>query len=65
MFGKKDKAKRARIQINYKSGLSVVAEVGHFSVKSGHGGSKAYEWRNMTPNPMQLGADDIESVWEL
>jgi len=51
------------IQINYKSGISMTAEFTKFSVKNG-----TWEWEVYSPstsNPVLLGVDNIESVWQL
>lgn len=52
----------AKVQINYKSGQSVVVKCKQFTVR-GHG--TTFEWEDMEPRPLLLGANDIESVWEL
>ncbi|AFL47999.1 hypothetical protein AVANI_95 [Mycobacterium phage Avani] len=55
----------AKIQINYKSGTSIVAKVEQFTVKRDKYGVKSYEWTNMAPRPLDFNADEVESVWEL
>jgi hypothetical protein len=57
---------KTRVQINYKSGLSMVVEVQEFTVlRNKLNGQKSYEWVDMSPDPLLLGVDDIESIWEL
>lgn len=53
------------VQINYKSGHSVTMECDSFSVKTNGLGNRTFEWDNAKPRPLMLGADDVESVWEL
>lgn len=49
------------VQINYKSGISVQAEFKSFSVKNG-----TYSWKPYgEKGPVILGADNIESVWQI
>lgn len=55
--------KRPRVQINYKSGQSMVIEVDNFTINKGPG--LRAEWENATPRPLLLGVDEIESIWEL
>ncbi|AWH14482.1 hypothetical protein HWB60_gp087 [Mycobacterium phage TChen] len=55
----------AKIQINYKSGTSIVAKADEFTVKRDEYGVKSYEWTNMVPRPLDFNADDVESVWVL
>lgn len=56
---------KSRVQINYKSGLSMVIECDEFKITRSGSGPKSYAWADANPRPMLLGADDIESVWEL
>lgn len=56
------KPKKPRVQINYKSGTSLVFECDSFRIK---GTGRSFEWENAVPRPLLLGADEIESVWEL
>lgn len=58
------KSEKSRVQINYKSGLSVVFECDKFAIK-GAAGSRSMEWEAAVPRPMLLGINEIESVWEL
>lgn len=50
------------IQINYKSGITVYTWTDKFEMERTHIG-RTVEWGNMTPRPMLIGVDDIESVW--
>ena len=52
----------ATLQINYKSGQSIKVTVDHFAIC---GTGRRFEWENMKPKPLLLGAGDIESVWEM
>jgi hypothetical protein len=56
---------RTRVQINYKSGQSIVVKCKEFSCK--YRGSTLVElkWEGINSNPLYIGIDDIESVWEL
>lgn len=56
---------KARVQINYKSGISMVFECDDFKITQRPIGGKSYEWEGAEPDPMLLGVDDIESVWQL
>lgn len=56
--------KKVRIQINYKSGISMVIECDEFRIRNTATG-RCYEWESAEPNPMHLGADSVESVWQL
>jgi hypothetical protein len=51
-----------KVQINYKSGHSMVITCDEFEVE---GRGFSYFWKNAKPRPLQFGADDVESVWEL
>lgn len=53
------------VQINYKSGQSIVAKAKKFSITDNTLGGRTYTWNGMNPDPLMIGADDIESVWEL
>jgi hypothetical protein len=55
----------ARVQINYKSGLSMVVEVDEFEITRRAIGDLSVSWVAAQPRPLLLGIDDIESVWEL
>lgn len=54
----------AKVQINYKSGISMVVKCDEFTIKRG-GLGKSFEWENMSPRPLLIGIEDVESVWEL
>lgn len=56
---------KSKVQINYRSGISMVIECTDFTITRGITGLKSYEWENAEPNPILIGADDIESVWQL
>ena len=59
-------AEKARVQINYKSGISMVIECDECTVKRSHGGGVgSIELDNAQPRPLLFGVEDIESVWEL
>lgn len=49
------------VQINYKSGISVTAEFKSFVVEGGVWKWSAYRDKN----PVILGVDNIESVWQI
>lgn len=49
------------VQINYKSGISVTAEFKSFRVEGGVWKWSAYGDKN----PVILGVDNIESVWQI
>ena len=49
------------VQINYKSGISMQAEFKSFCVEKG-----AFSWEHYgDKGPVILGADNIESVWQI
>ncbi len=49
------------VQINYKSGISMQAEFKSFSVNR-----DTYSWESYgDKGPVILGADNIESVWQI
>lgn len=55
----------SKIQINYKSGNSVVFE-GEANVKHyNHSKISSVELEDMLPRPLFLGLADVESVWVL
>ena len=57
---------RSRVQVNYKSGHSMIIECDDFTIKVNRiDGRKSIEWDNAQPRPMLLGVEYIESVWEL
>lgn len=60
-------SKRARVQINYKSGQSVVIECDKFSCRREPASNELAEltWENATPRALFMGFNDVESVWEL
>ncbi len=49
-----------KVQVNYKSGISMVFKCEYFAVTA-----TGYKWRNADPHPLKLGAEDVESVWQL
>lgn len=57
--------KKSKVQINYKSGTSMVVECEDFGLKRIGGDLTSVNWDSCKPNPMFIGVDDIESVWEL
>jgi hypothetical protein len=58
--------KRSKVQINYKSGQSVVVTCTQFKVKwDGVGGIHRVEWADVKPNPLHIGINEIESIWEI
>ena len=61
------KGKRIRVQINYKSGISVITEVDSLSVTRSVTGAglASITGDEMRPRPLYFGIDAIESVWEL
>jgi hypothetical protein len=67
-----DKAKEAplkayKIQINYKSGISMTGWFTRFSIVVDEFGDTTYSWETYDPfaGPMAIGPDNIESVWQL
>jgi hypothetical protein len=54
-----------KVQINYKSGQSVVVKCSSFKFVR-KGSDMTVEWSNdAKPRPLLIGVDDIESIWEL
>lgn len=56
------------IRVNYKSGISMEFEVVSFSIKRDPRGAVSYNWEvydETKPHPVLLGADDVESVWQI
>jgi hypothetical protein len=56
---------RSRIIIRYKSGAEISATVESLTVEIWEGKITKIDWNNMKPNPLHIGIDDIESVWEV
>ncbi|QRY51805.1 hypothetical protein [Mycolicibacterium septicum] len=54
-----------KIQINYKSGQSMVVECVEFSMFKNYNGAKSAEWTDMVPKPLLFNVGEVESVWEL
>lgn len=50
-----------RLQINYKSGISMQADFEQFTIKG-----DVYSWITYGDRiPVDLGAENVESVWKL
>lgn len=59
-------AEKLKIQINYKSGISMVIECDEFTVtRNKLNGARGFEWVGAVPDPMLLNANEVESVWAL
>jgi hypothetical protein len=59
-------SEKSRVQINYRSGISMVVECDEFTIsRSKFNNAKSIEWAGAEPDPMWLGIEDIESVWQL
>lgn len=54
-----------KIQINYKSGISMVVKCSEWTVRSGMDGLLYVSIENPEPHGVHLGMDHIESIWEL
>lgn len=52
------------VTILYKSGNKVHVKVDSLSIKRFMNGSKEVSWEKMRPNPLLIGVDDIEAVFE-
>lgn len=55
----------ASVQINYKSGQSVVVKCKDFTINSPGGSITHLEWEDAKPRPLHIGIGEIESVWQL
>ncbi len=59
-------SKRFKVQINYKSGISMITEVD--SLKVTHGSNDepiSIIGEGMKPRPLNFNVNEIESVWQL
>ncbi len=52
--------KQYLVRVNYKSGIQEEFWCTEFNIKS-----RTYSWDPVGKNPLQLGADNVESVWVL
>jgi hypothetical protein len=58
--------KRPKVQVNYKSGISIVFECDKFTAKRNlASGLSEVEWANAVPDPLFINIDEIESIWQL
>ena len=59
--------RKSRVQINYKSGQSVVIDCNDFKVSWSQvtGEVTKLTWSDASPNPLMAGLSSIESIWEL
>ena len=64
MFGSFVKDKRATVVIRYKSGKTITVRVEKITVTREGGSIAGISWTNMTPDPLFIGLDNIESVWQ-
>ena len=64
MFGSFEKDKRAKVVIRYKSGKSITVRAEKITVTRNGGSITGISWTNMTPDPLFIGLDNIESVWQ-
>ncbi|MBB3752694.1 hypothetical protein FHT44_005206 [Mycolicibacterium sp. BK634] len=55
----------SKVQINYKSGRSIVIKCEDFKATRVGSDLRKVEWRAAVPDPLFIGLDDIESIWEL
>jgi hypothetical protein len=53
-----------KVQINYRTGRSITVQCDEFTITRKPGNTE-YQWVNMVPNPLLIGVEDIESVWEI
>jgi hypothetical protein len=63
----KEKQYAYKIQINYKTGISMTAWYKSFTiVRDGRGGVD-YSWEQLDQavGPILIGSSDIESIWQL
>lgn len=57
---------KKKVQINYKSGKSIVVKVKTLTVSRNHEGNiTQISWDGMKPKPLHLGINEIESVFLL
>lgn len=57
-----------KIRVNYKSGISMEFFVSSFKVDTDRTGLKTYSWScadTTTNKPIEFGANDVESVWQI
>lgn len=57
--------KRHKVQINFKSGKTLIVKASKFTVRTNNGEITRIEWENITPKPLHLGADQVESIWQV
>lgn len=56
---------KSKVQINYRSGHSIVVRCDKFKVTWTNGRIDKIAWENVEPNPIFMGVSDVESVWAL
>jgi hypothetical protein len=54
-----------KVQINYKSGQSIIVKVEKLEVSRRGGTLDSIKWDGIAPEPLFMGIDDIESIWQL
>lgn len=59
--------RKHKVRINYKSGRSVTIQCDEFTVRRDYmtGGVAEVSWDRAKPTPLQVGLEDVESVWQL
>jgi hypothetical protein len=61
----KAKDERPLVEIRYRNGDVVRMRVTNFKVTRSLTGGLSLEWENATPDPMFIGINDIQSIWEV
>ena len=59
--------RKYKVQVNYKSGISMVFWVKKFDIEIDKNGKRTVTWEASDPrdNAIYIGVDNIESVWEV
>lgn len=55
----------AKVQINYKSGKTVIVNAKKFKAITTNNALTGTEWTDMIPKTLFMGVDDIESIYQI
>lgn len=58
-------ARKFKLQINYKSGTSMVVKADTFRYERNTEGTRKVEWTGLEPAVVLFGIEDVESIWVL
>jgi hypothetical protein len=59
------KPKTSKVVIRYKSGIEVNVTVTKFTAFLQNGILESVTYKGMTPNPLFINVNEIESIWEI